>query len=214
MVLGATWWDIGRFQGYSIVCHKWKWWCHDPSLGFVTKAMAWKGVNKECNLIVKFTLPEVLESVRQWSHTFPSGFPLWELESLRTPKSSKSNLRSQNSLDWKLIYTIGKILRLKNLKWGRIIHSSTYNTSYDWKKGQESKCQFDSWPLKVRNHLNLHMFRRHVRYHCKVLNKEFSFVLGLTSIGSLHKKLWASKMAGILISGIPTWSPWKNTIWV
>jgi len=38
-----------------------------------------------------------------------------------------------------------------------MIHLSTYNTSYGRKKGWESKCQFDSKPLKVGNHLELHV---------------------------------------------------------
>jgi hypothetical protein len=32
-----------------------------------------------------------------------------------------------------------------------MIYLSTYNTSYGQKKGWESKCQFDSQPLKVKN---------------------------------------------------------------
>ncbi len=27
------------------------------------------------------------------------------------------------------------------------------------KKGQELKCQFDSWSLKVKNHLELHAYK-------------------------------------------------------
>jgi hypothetical protein len=33
--------------------------CHDPNLGFMTKAKAWKGANHECNLGVTFALPRV-----------------------------------------------------------------------------------------------------------------------------------------------------------
>jgi hypothetical protein len=61
-------------------------------------------------------------------------------------------------------------------------HLNIYNTSYDRKKSQKSKCQFDSQPLKVRNYFN--------------------------AIGGLHKKLWASKVIGVSILKIlrfPTW---------
>jgi hypothetical protein len=36
-----------------------------------------------------------------------------------------------------------------------MIHLSTLNTSYGQRKGWESKCQFDSQPLKVGNRLDL-----------------------------------------------------------
>jgi hypothetical protein len=51
-----------------------------------------------------FMLPGVQKSVREWTHTFPSGLPLWELESQWILKFSKSNFRGQNSLDWKVSY--------------------------------------------------------------------------------------------------------------
>jgi hypothetical protein len=56
----------------------------------------------------------------------------------------ESDLKSQNSLDWGLLYTIENTLRPRCLKWGCIIDLSIYNTSYGWKKGWDSKCQFDS----------------------------------------------------------------------
>jgi len=46
-----------------------------------------------------FMLPRVQASVREWTLTFPSEFPLWELESWWSRESSKSNHRGQNSLD-------------------------------------------------------------------------------------------------------------------
>jgi hypothetical protein len=42
--------------------------CHDPSLGFVTKARAWKDARWECSLGVTFTLSRVWEGVKEcWS---------------------------------------------------------------------------------------------------------------------------------------------------
>jgi hypothetical protein len=44
------------------------------------------------------------KSVKECTHTIPSGLPLWELESLWSPKSSKSNLKGQtNWIEKKII---------------------------------------------------------------------------------------------------------------
>jgi hypothetical protein len=41
----------------------------------------------------------------------------------------------------------------------------------------------------------------------RTIEKGYNFILNLTSIRGLHKKLWATKVAGVLISrilGLPT----------
>jgi hypothetical protein len=134
--------------------------CHNPSLRFMTKVRAWKGVGRECNSGVTFTLRGVQESVREWAHTLPSELPLWELKSLWNLEFLENNLKGQNSLDWGLLYTIGNFSRHRYLKWALMIHLNTYNTNYGQKKGRESKCQFDSRPLKVGNLPELHACRR------------------------------------------------------
>jgi len=78
------------------------------------------------------------------------------------------------------------------------------------KKDRESKCQFDSQPLKVRNHPNLLACRWCFTYHWKNLNEGYNFALDLTSIGNLHKKLWASKIARVPILGISGLSTWES----
>jgi hypothetical protein len=70
-----------------------------------------------------------------------------------------------------------------------MIHLSAYNTSYGPKKGQESKCQFDSQPLKVENCPKLHVCKWRATYRWKALNKGYNFDLNLISIRGLHKKL-------------------------
>jgi hypothetical protein len=85
-----------------------------------------------------------------------------------------------------------------------MIHLSIYNTSCGQKKGWESKCQFDSQSLKVENRLELHVCKSHVMYHWKTLDMGYKFALNLTLIESPHKKLWVSKMVGVLISRITT----------
>jgi hypothetical protein len=86
-------------------------------------------------------LSEVWENVKEWTPTLPSELPFWELKSWWTPKFSKNNCRDQNQLDWRVPYITRKLLELTYLKWARMSHLSTSNTSYGQKKGQESNCQ-------------------------------------------------------------------------
>jgi hypothetical protein len=39
--------------------------CHNPSLGFVTKARPWKGVGQECTLGITLTILRMRKSVRE-----------------------------------------------------------------------------------------------------------------------------------------------------
>jgi hypothetical protein len=92
------------------------------------------------------------------------------------------------------------------------------NTSFGRKKGRESKCQFDSQPLKVRIRPNLLMYMWHATYLWKALDEGYKCFLNLTSIRGLKKKLWPSKVVRIPILGISGLSTWgvrgQNDIWV
>jgi len=81
-------------------------------------------------------------------------------------------------------------------------HLDTSNTSYGQKKGWESNWQFDSWPLKVRNHPNLLAFRWCATYRWKALNEGYNFSLNFISIRGLNTKLWAPKATEVLTLGI------------
>jgi hypothetical protein len=164
-------------------------------------------------LEVTFTLLGVRENVREWTHTLPSRLPLWELESwiFRKWFEGLKFIKLKTSLP------IRNLLRHICLKWVRMIHLSTYNTSYGWKKGKESKCQFDYWPLKVKNHLELRVWRWRATYRWKAFNKGYNFSLDLALVKGLHKKLWVSKVARVRISRISkllTWESEENDIWV
>jgi hypothetical protein len=87
---------------------------------------------------------------------------------------------------------------------------STYDTSYGRKKGKESKCQFDSQPPKVRNHLELHVYRKRATYCWKPFHKGYNFSLKLTLIENLHKKLWVYKVVGVPILRIVRLSTWES----
>jgi hypothetical protein len=96
-------------------------------------------------------------------------------------------------------YIIGKLLKHIYLKWARMTHLDIWNTSYGQNKSRKSNWQFDSQPLKVRNHLDFLACRWHATYSRKNLNKGYNFALDLISILGLHAKLWAPKVAGILV---------------
>jgi hypothetical protein len=103
----------------------------------------------------------------KWTPTLGIGIMM---EYWWSPESSRNNLRGQHPMDWKLPYTIINILRWIYLKWVWMIHLNIYNISYGWKKGRESKCQLDSWPLKVENCPELLTYKRHATYHWKDLD--------------------------------------------
>ncbi len=72
-----------------------------------------------------FIFPGVYQSVKEWTPRLPSELSLWELESQWTPKFSKGNCRGQNSLYWRLLYTIQNLLQPRCLKWACMTHLST-----------------------------------------------------------------------------------------
>ncbi len=102
-----------------------------------------------------------------------------------------------------------------------MIHLNTYNTSYGRKKGLESKCQFDSQPLKVRNHLELGVCKGRVTYCWKAFDEGYNFVLDITLIRGLHNKSpnfrnYKSLDLGVLkkndIRVQPLWPIIENTV--
>jgi hypothetical protein len=76
------------------------------------------------------------KSVREWTLTLLNELPLWELESQWIAKSSESTCKCRNSLDWKVPYIIKNLLERRCLKWVRMTHLDTSNTSYGQKKGR------------------------------------------------------------------------------
>jgi hypothetical protein len=120
----------------------------------------------------------------------------------RIPESSERDFRGQNSLPWRVLYIIRKLLKCRCLKWARIAHLDIWNTSYGQKKGRESNWQFDSQPLKVRNRPDSLVCRQRATYRWKALDKGYNFPLDLIAIRGLHRKLCAFKIARVPIEGI------------
>jgi hypothetical protein len=151
--------------------------------------------------------------MREWTLTLPRQFPLWEVESRWTPKTSESDFRGQNSIACGVLYIIGKLLECKWLKWVFIAHLDIWNTSYGQKKGWESNCQFDSQLEKVGNQPDLLGYGGRATYRWKDLDKNYNFALDCIAIRGLFAKLWGSKVAGVpfgVISGLPFGSSEKE----
>jgi hypothetical protein len=118
-------------------------------------------------------------------------------ESSRTPENSEFDCRGQNTSPWDVLYTVGKVFKRRCRKWPRIGHSNICSTSYVQKKGRESNCQFDSWPLKVRNWPDRGACRWSAAHCWKALKESYKFALNIIPIGGLSKELWATKAPGV-----------------
>jgi hypothetical protein len=135
------------------------------------------------------------------AHTPKSG----KLESSETPENSEHDFRGQISLNLSTMGIIGKVLKCRCPKWPRIGHLDIYSPSYGQKKGQESKWQFDSRPLKVGDRPVPDMRSRSAMRRWKSLFEGYNFGLDLVPIRSRGEKLWSSKVPGLqpgTISGL------------
>jgi len=63
-------------------------------------------------------------------------FGNWSLDGL--PNVQRAIAKVKKPMDWRVIYTIGKLLKRRCLKWARMTHLDIWNTSYGQKKGWES----------------------------------------------------------------------------
>jgi len=89
--------------------------CRNPSFGLATKA---KGLQRCGPRGSPGATSYTSGSVGKCEGVFLTllgQFPLWEMESRRTPETSKSNLRAQNSMACVVLYIIGKLLERKCL---------------------------------------------------------------------------------------------------
>jgi len=85
------------------------------------------------------------------------------------------------------------------------------------KEGPKVKDQFDSCPLKVKNRPEIHAFKSCATDRWKNLDEGYNFVLDLTSIEGLYKKLWFSKVPIVPILEISKFNLGvlgQNEIWV
>jgi hypothetical protein len=156
--------------------------CRNLSLGLATKARVGKVAVQKKAWESHLMLLGVQKSVREWTLTFPSELPFWELEPQWTPKSLEGNYRGQNPLDGIVICIIKKLLKLRCLKWAHMTHLNIWITSYGQKKRRESNWQFDFRPLKVENQREFLVCKWCVTYRWKALNEGYNFVSNLNFV--------------------------------
>ncbi len=116
------------------------------------------------------------------THTLEMG----TCESSVIPESLEFEWKGQNSLPWRVIYIIGKLLKCRCPKCHRMTHLDICNISYGPKKGRESNWQFDFRPWKVKNQPYSLACRWRVTCRWKALDKGYNFGWDLIPIEGLH----------------------------
>jgi hypothetical protein len=140
--------------------------------------LVWSGFGELCR---NSTLKECEDDI----HNPEMG--TWEFS--RTPENSELDCRGQNTSRRGVLYIVEKLLKRRCQKWLRMSHSDICSTSYVQKKGQESKWQFDSRPLKVENQPDPGVCRWSATHHWKDLKESYKFALDLIPIEGLSKEL-------------------------
>ncbi len=139
-----------------------------------------------------------------------------DLESSETPECLEFNIKAQNTSHWSILCVIEKDWKRKYRKWPRIGHLDIYSPSYGQKKGWESNCQFDSWPLEVRNRPFPDIWFESATWRWKDLDKGYNFGLDLIAIGLCSRESWAPKVSGLQLGqfrdnfGTTTWESQEN----
>jgi hypothetical protein len=86
--------------------------CCNFNLGLASKSRTWKMCKSRNATHESHSHSHEYEKVKEWAHTLPSGFPLWELEYWWIPKFLNYGLKGQNSLDWILPLYHWKVLKM------------------------------------------------------------------------------------------------------
>jgi len=136
------------------------------------------------------------------------------MESSGTPKNSKLDLKGKISSHWSVLGLIGKVLKCRCWKWPCMSHLDICSSNYGQKKGRESNCQFDSWPLKVGNRPLPNIAWRSATWRWKALKESYNFGWDLVPIRVWGEELWASKVPGLqpgTVSGLQLGSPGKKS---
>jgi hypothetical protein len=120
-----------------------------------------------------------------------------DLESSGTPECSELDSKAQNTSHWGVLGVIGKVLKRRCRKWPRIGHLDICSSSYGQKKGRESNCQFDSWPLKVRKRPFPDLWIESAIRRWKDLDAGYKFGSDLVAIRWRSRELWAPKVPGL-----------------
>jgi len=84
----------------------------------------------------------------------PKELPLWEVESQWTPECSESDRKGQNPMARRVLYTIGKLLKPRCLKWVRTTHLTFETQVMAKRRAGSQNWQFDFRPVKINNRLD------------------------------------------------------------
>jgi hypothetical protein len=144
-----------------------------------------------------------------------------DLESSGTPECSEFDSKAQNTLHWRVLGVIEKVLKRRYRKWPRIGHLDICSPSYAQKKGRESNWQFDSRPLNVGNRPLPDLRIESTIRRWKDLDEGYKFGSDLVIIRPGSRELWAPKVPGLhpgqfrdnfgTISGLQLGSPGKKS---
>ncbi len=142
------------------------------------------------------TLLQMRENARDEARWLPSALPLWELHLCGSYKCLKPWLERQKNTKLGPQDTIKKVLKLRCLKFPRIIHLNLICMSYDQKKGWRS-----NWNL-TPNHKSLESRGQMRSYWSLLYTIEKTFSKSY-KILSLHfkkkidlKNIWTWKVLG------------------
>jgi hypothetical protein len=96
--------------------------CRNPSLGLATKAKVCKGASQKGSMgITSHALGSVGDCEGMNLHT-SKWVPILRVGVPMNSQILESDCKGQNTLDWGVLYIIGKLLELKCLKWARMTH--------------------------------------------------------------------------------------------
>jgi hypothetical protein len=101
---------------------RFKVYCHNPSLGFATKARAYKGAGQKWNPKLTFHVHESMGEcegmnlhIPKWAPTLGVGVPM-------DSQIFKEQLQGSKPIVWKSSLYHWKVLEHKCLKWARMTH--------------------------------------------------------------------------------------------
>jgi hypothetical protein len=192
---------FGQVWGWSPTLGKsWDWSCRNRSIWLATKARRLRGCGPRSRPESHITCSRECKKCKECEGVNPHT-PKWtpmlgvgeSWSPKRTPETSESVLRGQNSMAGCAPYINGKLLKSRCLKWARIAHLDIWNTSYGQKKARESNSResanFDSRPLKVENRPEILGCRKRATYRSKGLDETYNFASDGKSIWALLRKL-------------------------
>jgi hypothetical protein len=116
----------------------WNTWCHNPSLGLVTKARVCKVASQERSIGITYSAPGSAKECEGMNPHTPKWTPILGIKVPMDFWIFKGWLQGSKPIDLKnFLYHWIKLLKRRCLKWARMTHLDIWNTSYGQKKGRE-----------------------------------------------------------------------------